>query len=348
MNNNAVAKTGYFFLKALILSFILVCWCCTSSIPEDGILPKDYAWAYGWWSVTENAGSDDEKSYDILFNGSTLQSNEGYIRYGYKDEGFYPVYTMPKIPFEVVDDEETKQFLELQENELGLLTFGIGGYEEYIVLNKKLKTVTRDATCVKVKEHPDSEVIAEYERKLNAIPIEGQWKTLKKVRGDMGSFVNIVEVNRSDNNILTKKGNIIELESGNKLSYDQDNDRLTILFIGIEEGESTFTYKRYDREQEIREMLIGRSFSHMTGGLFANTEYLHEYSFMSDGICIMSFYEYDTWGIKQLVNRETQRWDVVDGKVRIYDKNNPSQNYKYDDFSVGDGYIIDVVGHKYD
>ena len=62
--------------------------------------------------------------------------------------------------------------------------------------------------------------------------------------GYMAEYVNAVEVEPDNTFILTLKGNIIELGSGNLLSYEKAKDRLTIKYLGIEEGESTITYKR--------------------------------------------------------------------------------------------------------
>ena len=217
-----------------------------SDSSSEETLPDDFSWAYGWWKVTENSGTEYESTYEIIINGDTYQSNDGYIRFGYAEEGFYPVYTMPRIPFYVDESEDLKEFFDLQEDDLVLSTSSIGGYEHYIVLNKKTHTIDVDTKCVKVEEERDPEVIIDYRRKLAAIPIEGQWENVKPVSDYMAEYVNSVEVSQYDDNILTKKGNVIELESGNLLSYDKANDQLTIKFSGIEEGESTFTYKRKD------------------------------------------------------------------------------------------------------
>ena len=210
----------------------------------DETLPEEFSWAYGWWKVTENSGTEDERTYEIIINGDTYQSNEGCIRFGYAEEGFYPVYTMPKIPFYVDESEDIKEFFDLQEEDLVLSTYSIGGYDHYIILKQKEHTIGIDTKCVKVDAERDPEVIIDYRRKIAAIPIEGQWENVKPVSDSMADDVNAVEVCQYDDNVLTRKGNIIEMESGNLLSYDQENDRLTITFSGIEEGESTFTYKR--------------------------------------------------------------------------------------------------------
>ena len=215
-----------------------------SDSSSDETLPEEFAWAYGWWKVTEYAGTEDERTYDIIINGDTYQSNEGYIRFGYAEEGFYPVYTMPKISFVVDDSEDIKEFFDLQEEDLVLSTSSIGDYEHYIILKQKTHTIGVDTKCVKVEEERDIDVIVDYKRKLAAIPIEGQWENVKPVSDYMADYVNAVEVTRDDSDILTKKGNIIELGSGNLLSYDQAKDQLTIKFSGIEEGDSSFTYKR--------------------------------------------------------------------------------------------------------
>ena len=324
-----------------ILFFLIpIMWSCSSSIPEDGILPEDYAWAYGWWRVTENSGTDYEDTYDLILNGSTYQSNR--IGFFYEEEGFYPVYTMPKISFSIVEDEETKSYLELGENEIGLATRQLGDYDLYIVLNKKEKTVSQNAKCVKVKEKPDPVLIEEYVSKLASIPIEGQWKILRTVRGWNGDFVNYINIEHSNDNILTKKGNVIEFESGNLLSYNSDSDRLTVSFIGIEEGENTFTYKRYDPKQEISDMLVGKSFSHMSEGLFPNTEYLTEFSFSNNDVCIMSLYEYDALTSKRLLERKTEKWRIIDNNTISITYE--GEEYKY---KIGRNCIISDDPNRY-
>ena len=110
------------------------------------------------------------------------------------------------------------------------------------------KTSVLCAKCVRVQKERDIDVIVDYKRKLAAIPIKGQWEAIKPVSGDMAEYVNAVEVEPDNTYLLTQKGNIIELGSGNLLSYDKAKDRLTIKYLGIEEGESTFTYKRQPRE----------------------------------------------------------------------------------------------------
>lgn len=211
-------------------------------------LPEEFEWAYGWWKVTENSGTEDERTYDIIIRGDSYQSNEGYIRFGYAEEGFYPVYTMPCIPFSVDDSKEIKAFFDLQDEDLVLSTSSIGDYEYYIILRQKAKTIGVDTKCVRVQKERDIDVIVDYKRKLASIPIQGQWEAIKPVSGDMAEYVNAVEVDPDNTYLLTQKGNIIELGSGNLLSYDKAKDRLTINYAGFEEGESTFTYKRQPRE----------------------------------------------------------------------------------------------------
>lgn len=88
---------------------------------------------------------------------------------------------MPEIPFSIAKDKQTIEFLELNGDEIGLITSSIGDYEDFIVLNKKNKTVSRDreAICVRVNEKKYPEIITEYNRKLSSIPIAGRWKCVK-------------------------------------------------------------------------------------------------------------------------------------------------------------------------
>lgn len=205
------------FLKtrvALIALFGYLSAGC-SSVPEDGILPKDYEWAYGWWRITneypDETGAMHKETYDMMINGSTYQSEDLYSystdmmedfekKLYKKDEVLYPVYTTCKIPFTVCEDEETLSYLEIGDDELALSTSGPGDYDCYIILNKTKKTV--DGNGHKVRRKINPVVVANYKREYaSAIAnYDGGWK-----KGDDIYY----DIRPDSTYILTKNGYFI-------------------------------------------------------------------------------------------------------------------------------------------
>ena len=134
---------------------------------------------------------------------------------------------MPKFEYSIVEDEGIKSNYNFGGDVLGLATSNPN--DDYIVIDNSKKIVYFRShwrlESVKIDAESNPTIIAEYNNKLSSIPIDGRWNSTRVSRFD--NEYAYLEIEKSDKNILTKSGHIIEHNNG-LVSIDTDRELLTV------------------------------------------------------------------------------------------------------------------------
>ena len=252
----------------------------------DGILPKGYNWAYGWWTITEK-----RLSYDILINGSTVQTDKELKQLGLQQSELYPVYTAPEVSF---------SYTSINDDEIIMYYNDVCGQKNEIILNKKTKTVGFGSTCKKNKQKPDESVLWGYRSQLRYSPVYYRWKSIDNSK--------VIDLQYDESDVLTLDERVIQQKTGDVLSYDSTNKQLTILY---KDGR-TNTFRQYSKEQEIRENLVGNTFARGEGSYntaYGNDIIVRKITFTDENNCLYRTYSRSFWGEK-LENTWKHKWEV--------------------------------------
>lgn len=378
-------------LAFVFLSVLLIHGCSSSAI-ENGKLPDSFSWAYGSWIIDVSKSEPDDweeaNSRTYVFIGDnyvqTMTENES-------KQYVYPyVELMPKSHYDVylddfyeydgdaIDNEEVAEYrgstfkpYDTEKEQITLCFEGEHGYEAYLFLNKKNKTVSlyndyesyqQQGKVLKIsrnKSKPSSKKEDEHERIMTSFPIIGEWQNIKNRRDK-----ETIDISRFYSSFIPKKdGTWVDYYGDYEYSYDSENDRIIRTYPDSDTDTPLVeTYRRYDAEQErlelekereqekereLRRIITSKTFSRMSGDVYSNTTYVLAYKFNSDGSGVKAFYKAEPWG-NELQNRETISWDIVDGKLRVY--NNAERIYDYYTIQRGlfTNSLVDGGGNEYD
>lgn len=251
-------------LSALVITLLCIVSC--KNIPEDGILPKDYSWAYGFWEVTEVDGSNVSHYY-VYIGSNYIQIDEPYKRIVWPliaDDIFYPIYTFPKLEYSICND------FPQCDDELILHYAGAWDYEEFLYLNKKSRTVDKvgksyseelrergissPETAKKYMMKVDKNVVLEYHNAIASSPIWGEWKKQytiwdssyvgRRKQYSKEKVILSLSYQNMPNVILTKNGYTFDLE-GKEYKFNPEGNTLEIKYGDTDGGVITEIYKKY-------------------------------------------------------------------------------------------------------
>lgn len=141
----------------------------------DGPLPKVYSWAYGGW-VCHNYSDNRIGDVELYIGKGYLQLNRPFLQEYYDTyrktknrADFYPILCFPKLDY-TVDFKSA--------DEIVLYFEGYFGYDDYVSLNLKTKTISDGTENVfsKTEFKVPQSVLDEYKDKYENSPFWGQWQ----------------------------------------------------------------------------------------------------------------------------------------------------------------------------
>ena len=337
---HSLKKIGLFPAIILIISPIIFSLDgCSNNNYEGGNLPESFSWAYGSWTIEDTYTKREEwepekvkhfcligKDYiQIMWDGFLEQFSFPYIELMPKSE-----YTVSyDNPFE--DNHNNDNETDIDKEELVLNYSGKNGYDAYLFLNRKKKTISTSNPkdfekygiinkISRNKKKPSKAVLAEYENSKTSCPIVGDWQNTR----DRRDKETIEEERFMDSFVLRKDGTWVDYFGDYEYTYDAQNDRIKRTYPDSDTPTPVIeTFKRYDAEQEriyeLTRILTSKAFSYMENSVYSNTTVLHEYRFRSNGGGTSAVYEVQPYGRRQISNNQIT-WEIVGDEVRVRDK----------------------------
>lgn len=321
---------------------------CSNTNYEGGKLPKSFSWAYGSW-IFEEAPTGQEMSENLKDSYSCVIGKD-YIQImenNNTDKYAFPyVELMPKSDYSVSPSENVNTLEEIEKTDTNtfsllvpddeniILCFdSVYGYEAFLYLNRKNKTISfYDSRFFKElhiinktrrnKKIVPKAVIAEYENIKSSCPIVGDWQNTRDRRDketiDAERFLNSF--------ILQKDGTWFDYFGDYEYTYDATNDRIKRTYYNSDTDTPVIeTFKRYDAEQErldelneIKRILTSKAFSYMQNDVYSNSTVSHVYRFNSNGTGTSTLYDVQPYGRRQIGDASGIRWEIEGDKIRVY------------------------------
>ena len=329
----------------IVSPFILSLNGCSNNNYKGGNLPDSFSWAYGDWVIEETFTKREEGHYPNYKEHFFCIIGKDYIQIMNNSQlaeyAFPYIELMPKSSFSVKDSNPLEEIENNDNDVITLLYTQQWGYDGYLYLNKKNKTIsTYDNEAFerwgiinqtrRNKEKAPKEVLAEYENTMSSCPIVGDWKSVNmRTRGLDREYIRAISRINIDSEMIEKSfilkqdGIWDDYFGDYEYSYDAKKDRITMLFPESDTDSPVIaTYKRYDAEQErldeIKQILTSKAFSRMQNDVYSNSTLSHVFRFKSDGTGTSTLYEVQPFGKRRIGDASNISWEIVEDKIRVY------------------------------